>query len=56
MSKEMYWNPLIESFKKPEEKLKSLEIQSNDIINLIPMGKAKENSEIKKYNVVVTYM
>lgn len=56
MSKEMYWNPLIESFKKPEEKLKSLEIQSNDIINLIPLGKAKENSEIKKYNVVVTYM
>jgi hypothetical protein len=56
MSKEMYWNPLIESFKNPDEKLKSLEIQSNDIINLIPLGKAKETSEIKKYNVVVTYM
>ncbi|MFO8020256.1 MAG: ThiF family adenylyltransferase [Promethearchaeia archaeon] len=56
MSKEMYWNPLVESFRNPEKKLKSLEIESNDVINLTPLGDAKENSDIKKYNVVVTYM
>ncbi len=57
MTKELYWNPYVASLKDPNLKLKAdLKINSNAIITLTPLGKAKENSEIKKYNVIITYM
>ena len=56
MTKEIYWNPYIASMKDPNIKLKSLKIRSNEIITMTPLGKAKEESEIKKYNVIITYM
>jgi molybdopterin/thiamine biosynthesis adenylyltransferase len=56
-SKMILWDPTKPRFKDPDIKLKSdLELKSNDIISLTPIGEAKEQSEIKKYNVVVTYM
>ncbi|MFX0186716.1 MAG: ThiF family adenylyltransferase [Candidatus Hodarchaeota archaeon] len=56
MSKEIYWNPYIPSMKDPKVKLTSLKIKSNDVISMTPLGKAKEESEIKKYNVIITFM
>ncbi|MFX1257856.1 MAG: ThiF family adenylyltransferase [Promethearchaeota archaeon] len=56
MTKEIYWNPYIPSMKDPNIKLKSLQIKSNDIITMTPLGKAKELSEIKKYNIIITFM
>ncbi|MBY8982050.1 MAG: hypothetical protein KGD57_03815, partial [Candidatus Lokiarchaeota archaeon] len=57
MTKKFYWNPYVPSLKEPNLKLKAdLKINSNTIISLTPIGKAKENSEIKKYNVIITYM
>ena len=56
MSKEIYWNPYIPSMKDPKVKLNSLKIKSNDIVSITPLGKAKEESEIKKYNVIITFM
>ena len=56
MSKEIYWNPYIPSMKDPKVKLNSLKIKSNDIVSMTPLGKAKEESEIKKYNVIITFM
>jgi ubiquitin-activating enzyme E1 C len=56
MSKEIYWNPYIPSMKDPKVKLTSLKIKSNDIISMTPLGQAKEESEIKKYNVIITFM
>ncbi len=56
MSKEIYWNPYIPSMKDPKIKLNSLKIKSNDIVSITPLGKAKEASEIKKYNVIITFM
>jgi len=55
-SKEIYWNPYIASMKDPNVKLTSLKIRNNDIITLTPLGKAKVESDIKKYNVIITYM
>lgn len=55
-SKEIYWNPYIPSMKDPNLKLNSLKIRNNDIITLTPLGKAKVESTIKKYNVIITYM
>ncbi|TXT55539.1 MAG: putative E1-like ubiquitin activating protein [Promethearchaeota archaeon] len=56
-SKMILWDPTKPRLKDPDIKLKSeLELKSNDIISLTPLGKAKINSEIKKYNIVVTYM
>lgn len=56
MTKEIYWNPYIPSMKDPNVKLTSLKIKSNDIVTLSPLGKALVESEIKKYNVVITFM
>ena len=59
MNKEMYWDPNATNpiFKDPSVKLRSeLKIRSNDIITLTPLGRAKEESEIKKYNVIITFM
>ncbi|MFX1427104.1 MAG: ThiF family adenylyltransferase [Promethearchaeota archaeon] len=56
MTKEIYWNPYMPSLKDPEIKLTTLKIKSNDIITLSPLGTALTESEIKKFNVVVTYM
>ncbi|MFX0041826.1 MAG: ThiF family adenylyltransferase [Candidatus Hodarchaeota archaeon] len=56
MTKEIYWNPYMPSLKDPNLKLTSLKIKSNDIISLSPLGKALTESEIKKYNVIITFM
>ncbi|MFX1279687.1 MAG: hypothetical protein ACFFA3_09745, partial [Promethearchaeota archaeon] len=56
MTKEIYWNPYMPSLKDPDIKLNTLKIKSNDIITLSPLGKALAESEIKKFNVVVTFM
>ncbi|MFX1402256.1 MAG: ThiF family adenylyltransferase, partial [Promethearchaeota archaeon] len=55
-SKEIYWNPYIPSMKDPNIKLTSLKIRNNDIITLTPLGKAKVESDIKKYNIIINYM
>ena len=59
MSKEIFWDPNATNptFKDPNASLQGdLKINSNDIIALTPLGKAKEESEIKKYNIIVTYI
>jgi len=57
VNKEMLWNPYMSGeFKDPNIKLTALKIKSNDVITLTPLGKAKVESEIKKFNVVITYM
>jgi len=56
ISKEIYWNPYIPSMKDSKVKLNSLKIKSNDIVSITPLGKAKVESEIKKYNVIITFM
>ncbi len=56
ITKEIIWNPLMQKFKDPTYKLSLLNIKSNDIIYITPLGKARENSEIKKYNAIITYM
>jgi molybdopterin/thiamine biosynthesis adenylyltransferase len=56
MTKEIYWNPYMPSLKDPDVKLTSLKIKSNDVISLTPLGQALTESEIKKYNVVITFM
>ena len=57
VNKEMFWNPYMSGeFKDPNIKLTTLKIKSNDIITLTPLGQAKVDSEIKKYNVIITYM
>jgi len=56
VNKEIYWNPYMPSMKDPNIKLNSLKIKNNDIITLTPLGKAKLESNIKKYNAIITYM
>lgn len=59
MNKEIYWDPNSTNplFKDPTIKLRSeLKLRSNDIVTLTPLGRAKEESEIKKYNVIVVFM
>ena len=56
VNKEILWDPLTPKFKDPKYKLKALKIKSNDIVTLTPLGKARQESEIKKYNVIITYM
>ncbi|MGB5913139.1 MAG: ThiF family adenylyltransferase [Promethearchaeia archaeon] len=56
VNKEIYWNPYIPSMKDPNIKLTSLKIKNNDILTLTPLGQAKVESEIKKYNIIITYM
>ncbi|MBD3195461.1 MAG: hypothetical protein GF317_10425 [Candidatus Lokiarchaeota archaeon] len=58
-SKEIYWDPNATNpiFKDFDVKLKSeLKLNSNETLTLTPLGKAKEDSDIKQYNVIVTYM
>ncbi|MFX1313194.1 MAG: ThiF family adenylyltransferase [Promethearchaeota archaeon] len=56
VTKEIYWNPYMPSLKDPDIKLTSIQVNSNDIITLTPLGKALTESEIKKYNVIITFM
>ena len=56
MTKEIYWNPYMPSLKDPNIKLTSLKIKSNEIVSLTPLGKALTESQIKKYNVIITFM
>ena len=57
VNKEMLWNPYMSGeFKDPNIKLTALKIKNNDVITLTPLGKAKVESEIKKYNVIITFM
>jgi len=56
VNKEIYWNPYMPSMKDPNIKLNSLKIKNNDVITLTPLGKAKLESNIKKYNAIITYM
>lgn len=59
MSKEIIWDPNASNpiFKDPRVKLQAeLKLKSNDIIAITPVGKALQESEIKKYNVIVTFM
>ncbi|TFG07133.1 MAG: hypothetical protein EU539_05860 [Promethearchaeota archaeon] len=59
MNKEIYWDPNATNpiFKNPKVKLRSeLKINNNDIITMTPVGAARKESEIKKFNVIVTYM
>ncbi len=59
INKEIIWDPNSTNpiFKDPKMNLKTdLKIKSNDIITITPVGKAKKESEIRKYNVIVTYM
>jgi len=56
VTKEIYWNPYMPSMKDPNIKLNSLNIKNNDIVILTPLGKAKLESNIKKYNAIITYM
>jgi molybdopterin/thiamine biosynthesis adenylyltransferase len=57
VNKEMLWNPYMSGeFKDPTIKLTTLNITSNDVITLTPLGQAKIDSKIKKYNVIITYM
>ena len=56
VNKEIYWNPYMPSMKDPSILLNSLEIKNNDILSLTPLGKAKMESQIKKYNLIITYM
>ncbi|TXT58843.1 MAG: putative E1-like ubiquitin activating protein [Promethearchaeota archaeon] len=58
-NKEIYWDPNANNpiFKDPDVKLRGeLKLESNEIISLTPIGKAKEESNIDKYNVIITYM
>jgi molybdopterin/thiamine biosynthesis adenylyltransferase len=56
VTKEIYWNPYMPSMKDSSILLNSLEIKNNDILSLTPLGKAKLESEIKKFNLIITYM
>ncbi len=56
ISKELFWNPYVPSMKDLKIKLKALNITNNDILTLTPLGKAKTESEIKKYNLIISYM
>ncbi|TKJ20162.1 MAG: hypothetical protein CEE43_13285 [Promethearchaeota archaeon Loki_b32] len=56
MTKEIYWNPYMPSLKDPNIKLTTLKIKSNDIITITPLGKALTESEIKRFNVIITFM
>lgn len=56
VSKDLLWNPYVPSMKDPELKLKGdLEISSNEVVILTPLGKA-ENREIEKFNVIIKFM
>lgn len=56
VNKDIVWDPLTPKFKDPHYKLKALEIKSNDIIQITPLGSKKETSKIKQFNIVITYM
>ncbi len=56
MTKEIYWNPYMPSLKDPDIKLTTLKIKSNDIVSLTPLGKALAESDIKKFNVIISFM
>ncbi|MBD3337485.1 MAG: hypothetical protein GF353_00160 [Candidatus Lokiarchaeota archaeon] len=58
-NKEIIWDPNASNpiLKDPKAKLKAnLKINSNDIIEATPVGPLRENSEIKKYHLIITYI
>ncbi|MGQ4874570.1 MAG: ThiF family adenylyltransferase [Promethearchaeia archaeon] len=59
MTKEIIWDPNATNpiFKDPKVKLQAeLKIKSNDMVAITPIGEKLKTSEIKKYNVIITYM
>ncbi|MFX1276529.1 MAG: ThiF family adenylyltransferase [Promethearchaeota archaeon] len=59
MTKEIYWDPNSNNpiFKDFNVNLQAeLKLRSNDTVSLTPLGKAKEESEINKYNVIIKFM
>ena len=59
MTKEIIWDPNASNpiFKDPNVTFKAdLKINSNDIIAMTPLGKAKEESKINKYNIIISYI
>ncbi|MFX1239176.1 MAG: hypothetical protein ACFE8P_15855, partial [Promethearchaeota archaeon] len=59
VTKEIYWDPNSSNpiFKDFQVKLQGeLKLRSNDMVTLTPLGRAKQESEIKKYNIVVKFM
>jgi len=58
-NKEIIWDPTSSNpiFKDPNVTLQGdLKINSNDIIAMTPLGAQKEKSEIRKYNLIITYI
>ena len=53
MTKSFIYNPMFEAGKTQDKKLADCEIKSMDELTFTPFGKAKENAEIKQYNVIV---
>lgn len=57
VSKDLLWNPYASSDDDLDLKLKGdLEIDSNEVLILTPLGKVEDDSEIEKFNVIVKYM
>lgn len=56
MNKEILWHPSIPTFKDLEALLQSLKITSNDVVTFTPLSKDIGELEIKKYNVIVSYL
>ncbi len=59
LTKEIFWNPLSSNLamKDPKVKLQAeLKVKSNDIVYVTPVGKAKDESAIKKFNVIINFM
>ncbi len=59
VTKEIYWdpsssNPIFKDLNVPLQA--ELKLRSNDTVSLTPLGNARQESEIKKYNVVVKFM
>ncbi|MHA1147630.1 MAG: ThiF family adenylyltransferase [Promethearchaeota archaeon] len=59
MNKEIVWDPNATNpiFRDPNVKLKAeLKINSNDMLAATPVGELLETSDIKKYNLIITYI
>ncbi|MHA1584293.1 MAG: ThiF family adenylyltransferase [Promethearchaeota archaeon] len=56
VSKRFIYNPMFEKGRTNEQTLQNLEIQNLDELILTPFGAAKENGDIKQYNVIIQMM
>ncbi len=57
VSKDLIWNPYVPTMKDPTVKLKGdLEIASNEVVILTPLGKGNDDLGIEKFNVIIKYM